>query len=390
MACRSAFRLAFTTSDSQGGGVPVPLVDLGRGFGPLHVQAVETFERLARSGAFVLGQELRAFEADFAAFCGVEHCVGVSDGTEALRLALLALGVGPGDEVVTVPHTFIGTVEAIAATGAVVRLADIDPVTKCMDPHQLASAIGPSSAAVLPVHLYGRVSDDLAATVQVARRAGLCVLEDAAQAHGSRLGGRRAGAWGDAGAFSFYPTKNLGALGDAGAVTCADPDTAETVRSLRHHGSASIDANRHVRRGATSRLDNLQAALLGLKLPWLDAWNEERRAVARRYRELLADLPLELPVAPTDADAHVYHLFVVEVDERDAVLAELRRRGVGAGVHYPTPVHLQPAWSDLGYGPGDFPAAEEAARRALSLPVFPGMREGEIERVAEVLSEVVS
>lgn len=371
-------------------GARVPLVDLGRAFEPLHDQAVEVFERLARSGAFVLGEELRAFEADFAAFCGVEHCVGVSDGTEALQLALLALGVGPGDEVVTVPHTFIGTVEAIAATGAVVRLVDVDPATKCMDPDRLASAISPSCAAIVPVHLYGRLSDDIAEIVQVAARSGLCVLEDAAQAHGSRLGGRRAGAWGTAGAFSFYPTKNLGALGDGGAVTCADADTAETIRSLRHHGSAPNDANRHVRHGATSRLDNLQAALLGLKLPRLDAWNEQRRAAAGRYRELLADLPLELPVEPAEVEAHVYHLFVVEVDERDAVVAELRRRGVGAAVHYPTPVHLQPAWSDLGYGPGDFPVAEEAAGRVLSLPLFPGMGEDEIERVAEVLAEVVS
>lgn len=366
----------------------LPLVDLGRAFEPLRSAAVATFDRLSGAGAFVLGEDLDAFEREFADYCRTDHCVGVSDGTEALRLGLLALGVGPGDEVVTVPHTFVGTVEAIAATGASIRFVDVDPRTKCMSLPQVSDAIGRDTAAIVPVHLYGRVAD-IEGIVGVADLTGVQVLEDAAQAHGAMLGGARAGSWGAAGAFSFYPTKNLGALGDGGALVCHDPRTADAVRSLRHHGSAPDSPNRHVRKGATSRLDNLQAAFLRLKLPHLDRWNAERREAARRYRDALAGLAVDLPDTPPSEESHVYHLFVVEVEDRDAVLARLRARGIGAAVHYPTPVHLQPAWRNLGYGPEDFPAAERAAEHTLSLPIFPGITDAEIERVAEALAEVL-
>lgn len=365
----------------------VPLVDLARLDDHLFDQAELVFARIARAGAFTFGEDLERFEEEFAAYCGARECVGVSDGTDALRLALEALGAGPGREVVTVPHTFIATVEAIAMTGAKPVLVDIDPFTRCMDPTLLEDAICPQTAAVMPVHLYGRPSamgDILAAAGDVP------VVEDAAQAHGAEEGGRRAGSLGAAAGFSFYPTKNLGAMGDAGAVVCRDPDVAATVRSLRHHGSDPEDANRHLRPGSTARLDNLQAALLRLKLPHLDSWNDARREAAALYRDALADLPLVLPPGDPDGGRHVYHLFVVEVDHRDRVLGALRERGVGAGAHYPTPAHLQPGWKALGYEPGSFPCTEAAAARALSLPIFPGITEGEIDRVAGALRDVLA
>jgi dTDP-4-amino-4,6-dideoxygalactose transaminase len=366
---------------------PLPLFDVGRAFAAIQDELTETFQRLGAQGAFSLGEELRLFEDEFAAFCGAEHCVGVADGTVALELALRGMGVGPGDEVVTVPMTFIATLEAIAATGATPVLADIDPRTRCLDPEQLRARLTERTKAVVPVHLYGRPAP-MAAIREVAGSAGARVLEDAAQAHGARLDGARAGTLGDAAGFSFYPTKNLGALGDGGAVVTDDPEVADIVRSLRHHGSAPGDANVHLRRGGTFRLDNLQAAFLRIKLRMLDDDNAQRRAGADRYRELLAGLPLTLPPGDPDGGEQVHHLFVVEVADRDRVLAALRERGIGAGIHYPTPAHLQPAWLDLGI-PGGFPAAELLARTALSLPLFPGITDDELQRVAGALTEIL-
>ena len=371
---------------SQVAGRAVPLIDLSRLDSEILARAQEVFEKLSHSGAFTFGEELEAFEDEFAAYCGAAHCVGVSDGTNALRLALAAMGVGPGSEVVTVSHTFVATVEAIAATGADPVFVDIDPATRCMDAGQLADAITSRTAAVLPVHLYGRP----AAMQDILEAAGgLPVLEDAAQAHGAELDGRRAGSIGAAAGFSFYPTKNLGAMGDAGAVVTSDPELAAKVRSLRHHGSDPDDANVHVRPGSTARLDNLQAALLRLKLPHLDSWNDARRAAADRYRAALGGLPVALPAGDPVRGRHVYHLFVLELDDRERVLAGLRESGIGAAVHYPTPVHLQPAWQGLGYPAGSLPHAEAAAERSLTLPVFPGIADGEIDRVVEVLRELL-
>ncbi len=367
-------------------GGSVPLIDLSRLDASILEEAQATFERIARSGAFTFGEDLQAFEAEFAGYCGAEHCVGVSDGTDALRLALVAMGAGPGREVVTVPHTFIATIEAIAATGARPVLVDIDPATRCIDPERLESAVGPQTAAVVPVHLYGRPAP-MGEILTAAN--GVPVLEDAAQAHGAELAGQRTGGLGTAAGFSFYPTKNLGAMGDGGAVVTDDPELAATVRSLRHHGSDPDDANRHLRPGSTARLDNLQAALLRLKLPHLDSWNDSRRAAADRYREALAGLPLVLPPGDPEGGRHVYHLFVVEVEDRDRVLGELRAAGVGAGAHYPTPAHLQPAWTGLGYAPGSLPHAERAARRCLTLPIFPGIADAELDRVVEVLADAI-
>ena len=359
----------------------VPFIDLGRAHDPLQAEFAATFERIARSGAFTLAAELEEFEAAFASYCGAAHCVGVCDGTEALRLALVALGAGPGREVVTVPSTFIATLEAIAATGAKPVLVDIDPVTRCMDPQLLAGVLTRETAAVVPVHLYGQP-----APIDEIRSAcgDVPVLEDAAQAHGAVLTGQRTGTLGTAAAFSFYPTKNLGALGDAGAVVTDSPEVATVVRSLRHHGCTDEDANDHVRVGATSRLDNLQAALLSVKLPHLDRWNEQRRAAAALYRQVLDGLSLELPPDDPPGGEAVFHLFAIELDDRDRVRDALRAAGIGSAVHYPRPAHLNPAWTALG-ARGDFPAAERLAERTLSLPMFPGIGAEEIERVAEAL-----
>ena len=366
----------------------VPLFDLARGLEAVRSDAVAVFDRLWESGEFMLGPDLCDFEERFAEFCGAEHCVGVSDGTSALQLGLVALGVEPEASVITVPNTFVATVEAIAAAQARPTLVDVDPTHRCMDPGQLSAALGADTGAVIPVHLFGRLAP-MADISAICTRTGVPVLEDAAQAHGATLAGRRAGAWGDAAAFSFYPTKNLGAAGDAGAIVCRARDTADAVRSLRHHGSLPGQPNCHVRRGTTARLDNLQAALLSLRLARLDEENDQRRRAADIYRDLLGELPLVLPAPDAADEQQVYHLFVVEVAGRDNVLRTLRNAGIGAGVHYPTPVHLQPAWRCLGYGRGDFPVAEYLAEHCISLPCFVGITEEEQVCVANALAKAL-
>lgn len=368
--------------------VEIPLFDVARGLGAVRAEALAAFERLLSSGRYTLGDELADFEERFADYCGAGHCIGVSDGTAALQLALIALEVEPGTAVLTVPNTFIATVEAITATGCRPVLVDVDPVHRCMDPRALDAVLSTDTGAVVPVHLFGRLApmEEISASC---RRLGVPVVEDAAQAHGAALAGRRAGAWGDAAAFSFYPTKNLGAAGDGGAVVCSAQDTADAARSLRHHGCLPGEPNRHARVGTTARLDNLQAALLSLRLGRLDEENDQRRRAAALYRELLGELPLRLPALESAGDRHVHHLFVVEVDDRDRVLTQLRGSGIGAAVHYPTPVHLQPGWRHLGYARGDFPVAEHLADHCLSLPCFPGITEAQQAQVAAQLSEAL-
>jgi dTDP-4-amino-4,6-dideoxygalactose transaminase len=366
----------------------VPLSGVARQFDVIREPALQRFDELSQAGAFTLGEELAKFEREFADYCGTAECVGVGSGTSALELALAALGAGPGTEVVTVPYTFVATIEAIAATGATPVFVDVDPRTRTMDARSLSAKITERTVAVVVVHLYGRPAD-LPALAEVCERAGVALVEDAAQAHGASIGGRRVGAWGAAAAFSFYPTKNLGALGDGGAVVTDDREVAASVRSLRHHGSAPDDANRHERDGTSSRLDNLQAAFLRLKLPLLDSGNARRRALAERYREALADLPLVAPPGDAPDADQVFHLFVVEIDERDRVLAALRGAGVQAGVHYPLPVHLQPVWRRRGYAPGDFPASERLAERVLSLPIFPQLGSAELDHVVAALRAAI-
>jgi len=368
---------------ATGQATSLPLVDLARSLDPLLPEVHATLDRLAAAGAFSLGPELEAFERDFAAFCGVEHCVGVSDGTDALRLALLAMDVGAGDEVVTAANTFIGTVEAIAQAGARPVLVDIHPATGAMDPQLLAAAIGPATRAVVPVHLYGRPAPVAEIAAACGRR--IPLLEDAAQAHGATVGDRRTGSLGKVAAFSFYPTKNLGALGDGGAVVTDDAAIAGAVRALRHHQGSAGDGLAPTRVAGTARLDTIQAAVLRLKLPHLERWNEQRRAAAARYRVALDGLALELPPHDPRDGRHVYHLFVVAVERRDELAAALDRDGVATGIHYPRPVHREPGWEWLGYREGDFPAAESAAARVLSLPLFPGITDAEVNRVAGAL-----
>ncbi len=367
----------------------LPLFDLGRQWPAMREEVLALVDDLAGRGAFSLGAELKRFEAQFAEYCGTSEAIGVANGTVAIELALKALGAGPGDEVVTVAHTFFATAEAVAATGATPVFVDIDARTRTLDPAALAAAFTPRTRAVVVVHLYGRPAD-MGAIMGICDRAGIPVVEDCAQAHGATLDGRRVGSFGAAGAFSFYPTKNLGAFGDGGAVTTSDPALAARVRSLRHHGSAPEDANVHLRAdGGTERLDNLQAAILSLKLRRLDADNAARRAAAARYHELLADLPLTLPPVDAPGAESVHHLFVVEVRDRDAVRAALNADGVAAGIHYPTPAHRQPAFSALGYADGSLPVSEHLAARCLSLPIFPGITEDDQRRVAGALTRAL-
>jgi dTDP-4-amino-4,6-dideoxygalactose transaminase len=340
----------------------------------------EGLRRVLDRGWFILGPEVEAFEAEFAAYHGAGyHAIAVGHGTDAIELALRAAGVGHGDEVITTPLTAVPTVCAIERAGARPVFADIDPHTCTLDPAAVQAAIRPSTRAMVPVHLYGRPAD-LAGLLAVARAAGLLVLEDCAQAHGARIDGQPVGTFGDLAAFSFYPTKNLGAFGDGGAVLTSDGALAERIRRLRNYGQA--DRYQHVERGQNSRLDEVQAALLRVTLAHLDEHNEERRRLAAHYRRFLKGVGLPA-VGP--ALGHVYHLFVVRHPDRDGLRCRLAARGVGTGCHYPLPVHLQPAYADLGYGPGSFPMAERVAREVLSLPLYLGMSAADLDAVCGAL-----
>lgn len=335
---------------------------------------------------FILGRFLEAFEREFAAWLGAAYVVGVGNGFDAIQLALRACGIGPGDEVITVAHTAVATTVAISATGATPVFVDIDPVTYCMDPAAAEAAITPRTRAIVPVHLYGHPAD-MGRILDLARRHNLQVIEDAAQAHGARYQGRLCGTLGHAGAFSFYPTKNLGAYGDGGAVVTNEAQVAHTIRLLRNYGWAEGRRYYSALKGVNSRLDELQAAILRVKLRHLDAWNERRRAIAARYAGALAGLPdLVLPREQPGA-YHVYHLYVVRTPHRDALQQHLRARGVGTQVHYPVPVHLQEAYQDLGYRPGSLPETERAAAEILSLPLYPELTDAQIEHVCASVRE---
>jgi dTDP-4-amino-4,6-dideoxygalactose transaminase len=329
------------------------------------------------------GAAVEEFERAWAEYCGAAHAVGVASGTDALELALRAGGVGPGDEVITAANTCVPTVAAIVSAGATPVLADVDPHTRTLDPDSVAAAIGPRTRALVPVHLYGRCAD-MDALGALAREHGLLVVEDAAQAHGAEVGGRRAGTLGDAAAFSFYPTKNLGALGDAGAVVTDDAALAERARMLRSYGER--EQYRSELEGRNSRLDTLQAALLRAKLPHLDRWTARRRAIAAHYAEALAELPLALPDEP-DGGVHAFHLYVVRTADRDGLRDALARAGVGTLVHYPRAVHEHPAYAPLRR---ELPVSEALAREVLSLPLYPELADGEVEAVtAAVLAAPV-
>ncbi|MGH9163399.1 MAG: DegT/DnrJ/EryC1/StrS family aminotransferase [Vicinamibacteraceae bacterium] len=382
----------------------IPFLDLITPHRELEDELVAAFRTAVRSAAFIGGAEVEAFEREFAAYCGTKDCVGVASGTDAVRFALMAGGVGPGDAVVTVAHTFIATVEGISQAGADTEFVDIDPRTYCMSPDKLLEyldacpkdphtgrPIGQRSGrpirAVVPVHLYGQVAD-MDAILDIARHYDLLVVEDACQAHGAEYhsakgGWRRAGSFGKAAAFSFYPGKNLGACGEAGAVTTDDEQVARTIRMLREHGQAQ--KYYHDLEGYNGRLDAIQAAFLRIKLHHLDRWNAERRSAAACYAELLSAAPdVTLPFEPQTSKG-VYHLYVIRTKERDALAAHLKADGIATGLHYPLPVHLQKCYRDWGYQAGDLPVTERAAAEILSLPMFPGLIEDQQARVVATI-----
>jgi dTDP-4-amino-4,6-dideoxygalactose transaminase len=364
-------------------GPPVPVLDLKAQYAGLREEMALAVREVLDSTTYVLGPKVAAFEEAFAAYLGVKHCVGVNSGTSALHLALLGAGVGQGDEVITVPMTFIASSWAISYAGATPVFADVDPQTYTLDPAEVEKRITPRTKAILPVHLYGQPAD-LEPLLEIGKRHGIPVIEDAAQAHGARYQGRKAGTLGVSGCFSFYPGKNLGAYGEAGAVVTNDDGVAARLRALRDH--AQEKRYHHNEIGFNYRMDALQGAVLGVKLKHLEAWTNARRALATGYQDLLAGLPLQLPVEAPNR-WHVWHLYVVLHPERDRLQPALQARGVQTGLHYPIPLHLQKAYQHLGYREGDFPVAERIGRQCLTLPLFPEMTAVQQERVAEQLGE---
>lgn len=360
----------------------IPLVDLKRQYKDLHAETHAALDSVLDSMRLFLGPNVAAFEREYADYVGSANCIGVSDGTMALYLALRACDVGPGDEVITVSHTFFATVEAITLAGATPVFVDIDPATFTMDVSAAAEAITPRTRVILPVHLYGRLAN-MPALMALARRHGLRVIEDACQAHGARLNGQAAGTFGDIGCFSFYYSKNLGAYGEAGGIVTDDTTLAGTIRMLRDHGSNR--RYQHDILGLNSRLDEMQAAILRIKLPLLDAWNEERRRHAARYGAQMSTLPIDLPETP--GQEHVFHLYVIRTGERDALREHLESRGIHTGIHYPIPCHLQPACRSFAGAPGSLPVTESTVNEILSLPMFPELRDDEIHYVVSSIRE---
>jgi dTDP-4-amino-4,6-dideoxygalactose transaminase len=361
----------------------VPLFDLKTQYQSLREEIRAAVDSVLDNAHYILGPEVEAFEADFAAFCGARHAIGVNNGTNAIQLALLAAGIGPGDEVITVSHTFIATIAAVRYTGATPVLVDVDPHTLTIDVSLIEDAITSRTRAILPVHLYGHPAE-LDSILDIARRYGLNVIEDCAQAHGATYRGKPVGGIGDYGCFSFYPSKNLGACGEGGMVITNDDESASTLRMLRDWGART--KNHHEIRGFNMRMEGVQGAILSVKLRYLEQWNDQRRAHADYYQGNLAASDLILPAELADS-RHVYHLYAVRSEDRDDLQAHLHSLGVNTGIHYPTPVHLQPAHHDLGYKRGDLPVSERAAQTVLSLPMFPELTH---QQQDEVISAVGS
>lgn len=362
----------------------IPFVDLKAQYASIKPEVDAAIQGVLESCQFTLGSEVAAFEKEFAAYCSSTHAMGVNNGTSALHLALLAANVGPGDEVITVPFTFVATVAAIHYTGAKTVFVDIDPGTFTMDAEALEAAITPRTKAVIPVHLYGHPAD-MDPILQVAKRHGLVVIEDAAQAHGAEYKGRRVGSIGDVGCFSFYPGKNLGAYGEGGMVVTGNPEVVRTTRMLRDWGAEK--KYEHVLKGYNYRLEGLQGAVLRVKLRHIEAWTEARRAAAVRYDELLGHAGIPIPHAAPNV-RHVYHIYAIRTANRERLQAALQARGIQTGIHYPFPVHLLPAYADLGYKAGQFPHSERAAAEVLSLPMFPELTASMQEEVATTVIDL--
>ena len=361
----------------------VPFVDLKSLHDEIEDELREVFDRVLHNSSFVLGPEVSKFEQDFAAYVGTRHCIALNTGTAAIHLSLAALGIGDGDEVITVPNTFIATAEAISAVGARPVFVDVDPVSFTMDPALLEAVITEKTAAIIPVDLYGQVAD-MDPIFDIANRYGIPVVEDACQAHGAEYKGRKAGTFGAAGCFSFYPGKNLGACGEGGAVTTDDDELAHRIRLWRDHGSAK--RYEHLFPGFNMRMEGIQGGILSVKLKYLDRWNNQRRSCAAAYDAALANTDDETPVEMA-YNRHVYHLYVVQADNRDNLRQRLTESGIESGLHYPVPLHLQQAYRFLNYKEGDFPVTERLKDRILSLPIYPGIQEECIERVASELRE---
>jgi dTDP-4-amino-4,6-dideoxygalactose transaminase len=373
---------------TRAAGAPLPtvgVIDLHTQYQSLREEVVQALQDVADSTLYVLGPKVAEFERAFAEYVGARHCVGVNSGTSALHLALICAGVGKGDEVITVPMTFIATSWAVSYVGADPVFVDVDPATYTMDVDLVEKQITRKTKALLPVHLYGQPAD-MAPLQELSRSYGIPIIEDAAQAHGARYRGRPAGSMGLCGCFSFYPGKNLGAYGEGGAVVTDDDDIAARLRALRDHAQSS--RYQHDEIGFNYRMDGFQGAVLGIKLKHLERWTEARRLLAARYKELLGDLPLQLPAEAPDR-RHVWHLFVVLHRERDRLREELEKRGIVTSLHYPMPVHLQKAYRYLRYRVGDFPVAERIARECMSLPLYPEMTTAQQDRVVEALREAV-
>ncbi len=366
----------------------VPLIDLKAQYRSIKPEIDSAIQNIIDNTAFIGGKALTDFEKSFADFCGAKHCVGVASGTAALHLGLCALDVGPGDEVITVSHTFIATAEVVKTVGARVKFVDIDPYTYCMDPASLEAAITEKTKVIIPVHIYGYAAD-MDKIHEIANKHDIFVMEDAAQSHGALYKGNRVGSLAKMATFSFYPGKNLGAYGDGGGMTFADKELAEKVDMLANHGR--WEKYKHLVEGYNARLDALQAAILDVKLKYLDQWSENRRQAGTRYNELLADVSeVTIPPIGSDIVTPVYHLYVLQVPNRDHVMDELRNRGVMSQCHYPIPLHLQPAYEYLGMKRGDLPVCEALGDKCVSLPMYPEITEEQIQFVVSTLKDILA
>ena len=364
----------------------LPLVDLRAQHATIAAEVQAAIDNVISNTDFILGADVAEFESEFARYCDAAHCVGLDSGMSALELGMRAMGIGPGDEVITPAGSFIASSSAISFTGATPVWVDVDPKTYNIDPGLIEAAITPRTKAIMVVHLYGQPAD-MDRILAIGRKHDLPVIEDACQSHGARYKGRRTGSMGVFGASSFYPAKNLGAYGDAGALTTNDAELAEKIRMMHNYGQR--EKYDHVYLAWNRRLDTIQAAVLRVKLRHLDRWNASRRTIASLYGELLQHSGATLPHESPDAE-HVYHLYVVQVDGRDRVQSELAALGIASGIHYPVPIHLQEAYRAAGFGPGSFPVTEAAAKRILSLPMYPELTEDGVRRVAAALGQAVS
>jgi dTDP-4-amino-4,6-dideoxygalactose transaminase len=359
----------------------IPFVDLKTQYHSIKSEIDAAIQNILESSQFVLGKEVAAFEEEFAAYCQVKHAIGVNSGTSALHLALLAAGIGAGDEVITVSMTFVATVAAIVYSGAKPVFVDVDPVSYCMDPSKIEAAITKHTKAIMPVHLYGQMAD-MDPILEIAKRHNLLVIEDAAQAHGAEYRGRRAGSLGDMGCYSFYPGKNLGAYGEGGAVVTSNPEYTRTIRMLRDWGAEK--KYQHVLKGYNYRLEGMQGAILRVKLRYLEGWTEARRTHAAEYSRLLAGSSVITPAEMSYA-RHVFHVYAIRTTSRETLQQSLTKADIQSGIHYPIPVHLLPAYSDLGYKPGDFPITERIANEELSLPMFAELTTTQIQTICEAI-----